>query len=143
MPAGYGDRGEDFVIGYVTVGTNDLDRARSYYDGLFGSIGGRRLMQLDEQRGFTMYGVAMNRPAVVLIKPYDGQAANPGNGNMIAIVMDSKDKVDAFHAKAIELGGANEGDPGFRGDPSQGSYFGYFRDPDGNKFAVFNYAPQA
>jgi catechol 2,3-dioxygenase-like lactoylglutathione lyase family enzyme len=143
MPAGYGDRGEDFVIGYVTVGTNDLDRARSYYDGLFGSIGERRLMQLDEQRGFTMYGVAMNRPGVVVTRPYDGREAAPGNGNMVAMVMDSKDKVDAFHAKAIELGGANEGDPGFRGDPSQGSYFGYFRDPDGNKFAVFNYAPQA
>ena len=131
------------MIGYVTVGTNDLDRARTYYDGLFGSIGGRRLMQLDDQRGFTMYGVAMNRPAVVLIEPYDGQAANPGNGNMIAIVMDSKDKVDAFHARAIELGGANEGDPGYRGDPSRGFYFAYFRDLDGNKFAVFNYAPQA
>ena len=131
------------MIGYVTVGTNDLDRARTYYDGLFGSIGGRRLMQLDDQRGFTMCGVAMNRPAVVLIEPYDGQAANPGNGNMVAIVMESKDKVDAFHARAIELGGANEGDPGFRGDPGRGSYFAYFRDLDGNKFAVFNYAPQA
>ncbi len=131
------------MIGYVTVGTNDLDRARSFYDDLFASIGGKRLMQLDDQRGFTMYGVAMNRPGVVLIEPFDGQPAQPGNGNMVAIVMDSRDKVDAFHTKAIELGGKNEGDPGFRGDPSLGSYFGYFRDLDGNKFAVFNYAPQS
>ena len=56
------------MIGYVTVGTNDLDRARSYYDALFGSIGGKRLMQLDDQRGFTMYGVAMNRPGVVVTR---------------------------------------------------------------------------
>ena len=57
--------------------------------------------------------------------------------------MDDPKKVDAFHAKALELGGTNEGDPGFRGDPKFGYYFGYFRDLDGNKFAVFNIAPQA
>ena len=130
------------MIGYVTVGTNDLDRARAYFDALFGSIGGKRLMQLDDQRGFTMYGAAMNRPGVVVTRPYDGGAADPGNGHMIALVMDDPKKVDAFHAKALELGGANEGDPGFRGDPKFGYYFAYFRDPDGNKFAVFNIAPQ-
>jgi len=131
------------MIGYVTVGTNHLDRARTYYDALFGSIGGRRLMQLEDQRGFTMYGVAMNRPSVVVTRPYDGRAADPGNGTMTALVMDSVEKVDAFHAKALELGGSNEGDPGFRGDPKLGYYFAYFRDLDGNKFAVFNISPQA
>ena len=130
------------MIGYVTLGTNDLDRARSYYDELFSTIGGRRLLQLDDQRGFTMYGVAMNKPAVVVTRPYDGEPAHHGNGNMVALAMDAKDKVDAFHAKAIELGGANEGDPGYRGDPSNGYYFGYFRDLDGNKFAVFSIAPE-
>lgn len=130
------------MIGYVTVGTNDLDRARAYYDALFGSIGGKRLLQLEDQRGFTMYGVAMNRPSVVVTRPYDGGEATAGNGNMCAIVMDSKDKVDAFHAKALELGGTNEGDPGYRGDPKFGYYFAYFRDPDRNKFAVFHISPQ-
>lgn len=131
------------MIGYVTVGTNDLDRARSYYDELFASVGGRRLMQIDDQRGFTMYGVAMNRPGVVVTRPFDGRPAEPGNGTMVAIVMDDTAKVDAFHAKALELGGTNEGDPGFRGDPKDGYYFAYFRDLDGNKFAVFNIAPRA
>jgi catechol 2,3-dioxygenase-like lactoylglutathione lyase family enzyme len=143
MSARRGDAREESMIGYVTVGTNDLDRARTYYDALFGSIGGRRLMQLEDQRGFTMYGVAMNRPSVVVTRPYDGRAADPGNGNMTALVMDSMEKVDAFHAKALELGGSNEGDPGFRGDPKLGYYFSYFRDLDGNKFAVFNTSPQA
>lgn len=129
------------MIGYVTVGTNDLDRARTYYDALFESVGGKRLMQLEDQRGFTMYGVAMNRPGVVVMRPFDGGAAAPGNGTMVALVMDSKDKVDAFHAKALELGGTNEGDPGYRGDPKLGYYFAYFRDLDRNKFAVFNIAP--
>ena len=131
------------MIGYVTVGTNDLDRARSYYDELFASVGGRRLMQIDDPRGFTMYGVAMNRPGVVVTRPFDGRPAEPGNGTMVAIVMDDTAKVDAFHAKALELGGTNEGDPGFRGDPKDGYYFAYFRDLDGNKFAVFNIAPRA
>ena len=64
------------MIGYVTVGTNDLDRARAYYDELFGSIGGKRLMQLEDQRGFTLYGVSMNRPGIVVIRPFDGRAAD-------------------------------------------------------------------
>jgi catechol 2,3-dioxygenase-like lactoylglutathione lyase family enzyme len=131
------------MIGYVTVGTNDLDRARTYYDALFESVGGKRLLELDDRRGFTMYGVAMKRPGVVVTRPYDGNPANPGNGNMVALAMDSKDKVDAFHAKALALGGTNEGDPGYRGDPKLGYYFAYFRDPDQNKFAVFNIQPQA
>lgn len=130
------------MIGYVTLGTDDLDRARAYFDELFGTVGAQRLMQLDES-GFTMYGTAMNRPGVVVTRPYDGQPANPGNGNMIALVMDSKEKVDAFYGKALELGGTDEGAPGYRGDPKFGYYFAYFRDPDGHKFAVFNISPQS
>ena len=129
------------MIGYVTVGTNDLDRARGFYDALFESIGGRRLMQLEDQRGFTMYGKAMDRPSVVITRPYNGEAAAPGNGTMVALAMNSTDKVDAFHAKALELGGADEGAPGFRGDPKHGYYFAYFRDLDGNKLAVFRIGP--
>jgi len=128
------------MIGYVTLGTDDLDRSREYFDALFSTIGGRRLMELPS--GFTMYGTAMNRPAVVVTPPYDKQPAQTGNGNMVALVMDSREKVDAFHAKALELGGTNEGDPGYRGDPKFGYYFGYFRDPDGHKFAAFTIAPE-
>jgi catechol 2,3-dioxygenase-like lactoylglutathione lyase family enzyme len=131
------------MIGYVTLGTDDLDRARAYYDALLGTIGARRLMQFaDEDGGFTMYGTSMAMPALVVTRPYDKQPAECGNGNMVALVMDARDKVDAFHAKAIALGGSDEGAPGFRGDPSLGYYFGYFRDPDGHKLAVFNIAPQ-
>ena len=127
------------MIGYVTLGTDDLDRARAYYDALLGTIGATRLMQLgDEDGGFTMYGTSMAQPAIVLTRPYDKQAANCGNGNMIAIVMDDQAKVDAFHAKAIELGGTDDGAPGYRGDPSFGYYFAYFRDPDGHKLAAFH-----
>ena len=130
------------MIGYVTLGTDDLDRARSYYDALLGTIGAKRLMQFgDEDGGFTMYGTSMAMPAIVVTRPYDKQPADCGNGNMVALVMDSPDRVDAFHAKALELGGTDDGAPGFRGDPKFGYYFGYFRDPDGHKLAVFNIAP--
>ena len=106
------------MIGYVTLGTDDLDRSRAYFDALLGTIGAKRVMQFaDEDGGFTMYGVSRDRPAVVVTRPYDKEPAHHGNGNMVAIVVDSRDKVDAFHAKALELGGSNEGDPGFRGDP--------------------------
>ena len=127
------------MIGYVTLGCDDLDSARAYYDALLGTIGAKRLMQFgDEDSGFTMYGTSMSQPAIVLTKPYDKQGADCGNGNMIAIVMDEKAKVDAFHAKAIELGGTDEGAPGYRGDPSFGYYFAYFRDPEGHKLAALD-----
>lgn len=130
------------MIGYVTLGTDDLDRARAFYDALLGTIGAKRLMQFpDEDGGFTMYGTGRDKPAIVVTKPYDQQSQHPGNGNMVAIVVNERAKVDAFHAKALELGGSNEGEPGFRGDPSFGFYFGYFRDPDGHKLAVFNISP--
>ena len=129
------------MIGYVTLGTDDLDRSRAYFDELFATIGAKRVLQLENPGGFTMYGTAPNRPGIVLTKPYDGQPSQVGNGNMIAIPVDSKEKVAAFHAKALELGGTNEGDPGYRGDPKLGYYFAYFRDPDGHKFAVFNLSP--
>ena len=131
------------MIGYVTLGTDNLERARAFYDALLGTIGAKRLMQFaDEDGGFTMYGTSMKSPALVVTRPYDKQPQDCGNGNMVAIVMDSRDKVDAFHSKALELGGADEGAPGFRGDPKFGYYFAYFRDPDGHKLAVFNIAPQ-
>ena len=126
------------MIGYVTLGTDDLDRARSYYAELLGTIGGKELMRIDDETGFTMYGTGMDRPGIVVVKPFDLAPADPGNGNMIAIPFNAKDKVDAFHAKALELGGSDEGAPGYRGDPALGYYFAYFRDPDGHKFAAFN-----
>jgi len=128
------------MIGYVTLGSNDLARARSFYDALFGSIGAGRLMEFGEN--FTMYGTAWGKPAVAIAKPYDGEPARPGNGNMTAIVMDSRDKVNAFYHKAIELGGSDEGPPGLRGEEGPQSFYGaYFRDPEGNKFCAFRIGP--
>jgi predicted lactoylglutathione lyase len=120
------------MIGYVTLGTNDLTRARAFYDTLLSEIGIKRIMEFGE-RG-TAWGVAMDKPALGVMTPFDGRAATAGNGTMVAIAVDSKDKVDRLHAKALALGGKDEGAAGPRGD---GFYAGYFRDLDGNKLNVF------
>ncbi|WP_129793376.1 VOC family protein [Sphingosinicella sp. CPCC 101087] len=128
------------MIGYVTIGTNDLAKAREYYDALFQSIGASRLMELPH--GFTLYGTDWRRPGVAITPPYDGGTAAPGNGNMIALVVDSRAKVDAFHARALELGGSDEGGPGLRGPEGDRAFYGaYFRDPEGNKICVFRMGP--
>ena len=124
------------MIGYVTVGTNDLKKAAAYYDALFGSIGIGRFMERENY--FVAWAPAPNAPSVAVSRPFDGKPATAGNGTMVALYMDSREKVDAFHRKALELGGSNEGDPGFRpADKTSGFYAAYFRDPDGNKLNAF------
>nr|WP_316641689.1 VOC family protein [uncultured Roseateles sp.] len=119
------------MIGYTTLGTNDLPRAAAFYDELFAVIGIKRMM--DFGRGYA-WGVAMDKPGFGVMIPFDGQAATVGNGVMVALVVNSKDKVDALHAKALALGGKDEGAPGPRGE---GFYAAYFRDLDGNKLNAF------
>ncbi len=119
------------MIGYVTLGTNDIDRAARFYDELLASIGAKRFM---ESETFIAWSTSPGAPAVSVIKPADGKAASVGNGVMVALAMDSPAKVDALHKKAMALGAKDEGAPGPRGD---GFYAGYFRDLDGNKLNAF------
>lgn len=129
------------MIGYATFGTNDIDRARAFYDALLAEIGGRRVMEFP-QNGFTMYGTGERRPGLAITRPYDGGPASPGNGNMAALVMDSREKVDRLHARALELGGSDEGPPGLRGPEGDRAFYGaYFRDLDGNKLCAFAIGP--
>jgi len=120
------------MIGYVTLGTNDHEKAAAFYDALLAEIGAGRFMESDT---FIAWGVSADKPALSITKPADGNAATVGNGVMVGLAMDSTDKVDAFHARALELGATDEGAPGPRGDG--GFYAGYFRDPDGNKLNAF------
>ena len=116
---------------YITVGTNDLERAKTFYDGLLGSIGMRGVHEpaqggrLYAGKGTGMFGV---------LNPHDGGKANVGNGVMGGFSFDTAEEVAAFHAKALELGGTDEGAPGPRGAPA---YFAYFRAPDGNKLCGY------
>jgi catechol 2,3-dioxygenase-like lactoylglutathione lyase family enzyme len=128
------------MIGYVTLGSNDLEKSRNFYDALMPVIGAGRIMEFGDN--FTMYGTGMGKPGLAVCKPYNGDSANAGNGNMAAIVCDSRSKVDALYAKALELGGSDEGPPGVRGEEGPGAFYGaYFRDLDGNKLAAFRIGP--
>jgi len=120
------------MIGYVTLGTNDFERATAFYDALLGELGAGRFL---ESESFVAWAVSPGMPAISVVKPNDGNPATIGNGVMIAITVDTSDKVDQLHAKALELGGTDEGAPGKRGD--SGFYAGYFRDIDGNKLNAF------
>lgn len=132
------------MLGYVTMGTNDLERARAFYSGLLGTIGASELMRMSdtEANGFTLYGTGWGQPGIAVTRPYDGAPAERGNGHMAAIVVDGRTKVDLLHAKALALGGTCEGAPGVRGEEGeQAFYAGYFRDPDGNKLCAFRIGP--
>ena len=119
------------MIGYTTVGTNDLQRAAAFYDALLAEFGAKRAMEMET---FIAWATAPNTPMVAIIKPYDKQPATVGNGVMVALAASSKAQVDAVYKKALALGGKDEGAPGPRGP---GFYAGYFRDLDGNKMNAF------
>ncbi len=124
------------MIGYVTLGTNDLEKAVNFYDQLLGSIGAGRFMETEQ---FVAWTVSPEQPGLSVTKPFDGKEATVGNGVMVAIALDAPEKVDAFYQKAMELGAICEGAPGPRGEMS-GFYAGYFRDLDGNKLNAFHFA---
>jgi len=119
------------MIGYVTIGTNDLARAAAFYDTLLAELGARRVMEMEH---FIMWSTGPGQPAVCVIRPYDKNPATIGNGVMIALAAGSPEKVDAVYRKAIELGATDEGPAGQR---FPGFYAGYFRDLDGNKVNAF------
>jgi len=119
------------MIGYVTLGTNDLKRAAAFYDGLLAEIGAKRMMEGED---FIAWSIKPDLPGLGVTKPFDKKAATVGNGVMVALAVDSEAKVIAIHCKALQLGGTDEGAPGKR---SENFYAGYFRDLDGNKLNVF------
>ena len=119
------------MIGYLTLGTNDLPRASAFYDALFAEVGGQRMMEEDN---FIAWTSETPGAAFAISKPFDGKAATVGNGVMAAIAVSSEDDVKRVYSKAMELGATDEGPPGPRGD---NFCAGYFRDLDGNKLNVF------
>ena len=116
------------MIGYTTVGTNDLARSAEFYDSLLGLLGAARTIEAED---FIAWGKSAESPMFSIHIPADGKTATVGNGVMIALPASDMKKVTQVHKKAIELGGSDEGLPGPRGD--SGFYAAYFRDLDGNK----------
>ncbi|WP_417497836.1 VOC family protein [Maricaulis sp.] len=120
------------MLGYVTLGSNDLQRAAAFYDKICAEFGVSRMMESDT---FIAWGKPGGGAGIGLTKPFDGKPATVGNGVMAAFEADSKEQVDKVYALALSLGAQDEGPAGPRGDSF---YAGYFRDPDGNKLNVFH-----
>jgi predicted lactoylglutathione lyase len=119
------------MIGYVTLGTNDLARAARFYDAIAEELGVGRMMETDR---FIAWGKPGGAAVIGLALPVDGKPASAGNGVMVALEARDKAQVDRIHRLALSLGGKDEGAPGPRGE---GFYAGYFRDLDGNKLNAF------
>jgi catechol 2,3-dioxygenase-like lactoylglutathione lyase family enzyme len=119
------------MIGYVTLGTNNLERAGKFYDALLGELGGKRYMENDR---LIAWSAGQNVPGIGVCKPYDGKSACVGNGSMVALNVDSPEKVKKLYDLALKMGGKDEGAPGLR---FGNFYAAYFRDPDGNKLNAF------
>jgi len=120
------------MIGYVTVGTNDLERAAQFYDAIAAEMGVGRMMEFDS---FIAWGKLGGAPGIAATKAFDGQPATVGNGVMVALEAADKEQVGRLYDIAMAHGGSDEGAPGPRGD--DGFYAAYFRDPDGNKLNAF------
>lgn len=125
------------MIGYVTVGTNDLARAAVFYDAIAAELGVGRMMDFDS---FIAWGNPGGAPGIAATKPYDGEQATVGNGTMVAFEAKDRDQVHRLHEIALAKGGTDEGEPGPRGEPDENGlvfYACYFRDLDGNKLNAF------
>lgn len=124
------------MINYATIGTNDLERARGFYDKVLAPLGGRRIFELN---GKQFYASRQTPGMIAIGKPYDGEPATVGNGSMFGLTASSPEVVDQVHAAAIEAGAVCEGTPGSRTEQFYGAYF---RDLDGNKLCVFHLKPR-
>ncbi len=119
------------MIGYTTIGTNDMDRAVAFYDALLAEVGAKQLFGMDRIK---FYGTSPDAAMLAVCIPYDEKPQNCGNGNMVAIPGGSREGVDKLYAKAMELGASDEGEPGERMPVFYGAYV---RDLDGNKLCFF------
>ena len=121
------------MLSIARYGTRDLERAKTFYDGIAGLIGAGRVLDRPEAVGYKSADGGM----FIIGKPFEGEAT-AGNGTQLGIAAPGREAVDAVHAKALELGGQCAGPPGVRGPDPNGFYAAYFRDLDGNKLMVFN-----
>ena len=117
-------------------GSNDIEKAKEFYDQVLATVGLKGLFE--HGSGGRIYGSAQGVPLFTIVRPYDGRPATIGNGAMASLFCDSQEQVAAIHAKALALGGRDEGAPGPR---MAGVYAAYFRDLDGNKICAIHFAP--
>jgi len=128
----------DSMYSHTTIGANDLDRARDFYDAALAPLDLRIRFSSPEM---IAYG-AGGRPLFLVVRPFDGRDPSPGNGTMVAFMAERREQVDACHAAALAMGGQDEGQPGLRPQYHAHYYGAYFRDPDGNKICVCSHHPE-
>lgn len=127
------------MIGFSTVGTNDLQRAIAFYDALFADL---RIVKLIELPGIAGWGRDWDQPMFGVVTPGNGEAASAGNGAIFGFGQSTRAQVIDLHERAIRIGGSNAGDPQVRGrEGSQAFFAAYVRDPDGNKLCFFCIGP--
>lgn len=123
------------MYSHMMVGANDIDRAKTFYDALFGAVGGKP--GIVDPKGRLIY---MHNGSMFLVtKPIDGESATPGNGMTIGFAMANPAECDAWHAAGVAAGGkAIEDPPGVREGAGMKLYLAYLRDPDGNKLCALH-----
>lgn len=124
------------MFSHISVGTNAFERAEAFYGALCGALGLKLRFRDPEAAAAAWQPTDSDRPLLFLTRPFDGQAAAPGNGHMVAFLAESRATVDSCHAIALAHGGICEGPPGLRPHYHAHYYGAYFRDPDGNKICV-------
>jgi catechol 2,3-dioxygenase-like lactoylglutathione lyase family enzyme len=124
------------IFTHVTVGTNDLDKARAFYDAVLAPLGCKRLKDLGENG--SIWGESA--PEFFVLRPANGQLATFANGGTISFLAPSRAAVAAFHKAALAAGAVDEGAVGPRGW-APNAYAGYARDLDGNKIAAYCFEP--
>jgi|SRR5579859_7847213 len=122
----------------VMFGSNDIEKAKAFYDAIMPTIGLKGLFE--HGSGGRIYGTAQGVPLLSIVRPFNGDAATAGNGSMASLMCDSREQVTAIYNKALELGGTDEGAPGPRGPEGIAAFAAYFRDLDGNKICAIHVA---
>jgi catechol 2,3-dioxygenase-like lactoylglutathione lyase family enzyme len=122
------------MIGYVTIGVRDMEKAKAFYSELLADLGASVMMDMGR---IAFIGTGPGQPMLSICEPYDEGDPDPGNGNMVAIDPGSREMVDKLYARALELGASDEGAPGQRIEDV--FYGAYIRDPDGNKLAFYQF----
>ncbi|MBU6371502.1 MAG: VOC family protein [Alphaproteobacteria bacterium] len=122
------------MFSHIMIGTNDLDRAKKFYDAVLGTLGVPPAM-VDGHRIFYITPTGI----FSVSKPIDGKPATAANGGTIGFAAKSPEEADAWHAAGVANGGVTcEEPPGVRAGGMGKLYLAYLRDPDGNKLCALH-----
>lgn len=130
------------MFSHVFLGVGDFDRALNFYSALMESLGIQRRFCEADKPWAGWHSAGGTRPLLVIARPHDGQAHQPGNGQMVALLAADRAMVRQAYETALRHGGTDEGAPGLRPQYHADYYGAYFRDPDGNKLCVACHAPE-